>query len=660
MKRLILLFSAALILLLAGCGPVTGGLVTSSSIINGKLSLPGFASSENLSNYNAYIIGQNSQRVPIKDDGSFTIIVDTDKSSRYPFVQPTSDSDYQYSVLAHPTTPNTGPVGIKIQVPFVASQHGTAKELTPAVLEKVGGIAGRVKLAGESDHSGITVKIPGSQLATTTDTSGDYLLGGVPPGNYSHLLASKAGFDDILLTDITVLSDTTTDTGQTVLLPEGSDDASTVSVVAQNLDFDDFVFTGSDDQDSVSGDFELPLSAEGGTTISWDESSDSSNAVVISGGTVTVSRPLYPNPDATVVLTATVTKGSATETKEFTFTVKAQSITEADVEALDAADITFGGLDDIDTVRLDFTVPTTGDNGSTITWTEVTDTDDNVSISGGNVTVTRPAIGESAATVTIRATLSNAGAEDQVKEFTLTILAEVEYAIAFNANGGTGTMADMTGDTGNSFFLVPSTLTKTGESFYGWSTEPGGSVEYHNGAYITVGEAETELYAVWGPLNLLTNGDFETGDATGWTIVLGDGYDGGGVEFSLGHTPATGWSYNVLSSYNNCVKSQQVDIESFGYTSAELADTGTVIRFTEFINQRDGAPDYYTLTIRLKDASSTLIDSVTTGSQPVTGGWHETPLEYTNTSGIQQHPLHRGRGNRKRWRIMEWAVRDLV
>ena len=66
--------------------------------------------------------------------------------------------------------------------------------------------------------------------------------------------------------------------------------------------------------ETVTGDITLPTAGLEETTISWTTSDAD---VITKGGVVT-----YNSEDKTVKLTATITKGTATETKEFTVTVK--------------------------------------------------------------------------------------------------------------------------------------------------------------------------------------------------------------------------------------------------------------------------------------------------------------------------------------------------
>ncbi|MBQ2710800.1 MAG: InlB B-repeat-containing protein [Clostridia bacterium] len=99
---------------------------------------------------------------------------------------------------------------------------------------------------------------------------------------------------------------------------------------------------------------------------------------------------------------------------------------------------------------------------------------------------------------------------------------DVEYTLAFNSNGGTGTMASQTKLVGASVTLPENTFTRTGYTFAGWATSATGDVKYVDGASCTPTGVEgetTTLYAVWTPitytLHLNPNGGDGNGNTTG-------------------------------------------------------------------------------------------------------------------------------------------------
>lgn len=84
------------------------------------------------------------------------------------------------------------------------------------------------------------------------------------------------------------------------------------------------------DTSAVTANLTLPT-APTGVTFTWK----SSNTTVLTDAGV-VSRPDYVDGDATVTLTATITKGAVKDTKVFTVVVKAESAVKAVNEAADA------------------------------------------------------------------------------------------------------------------------------------------------------------------------------------------------------------------------------------------------------------------------------------------------------------------------------------
>ena len=76
----------------------------------------------------------------------------------------------------------------------------------------------------------------------------------------------------------------------------------------------------------------------------------------------------------------------------------------------------------------------------------------------------------------------------------------VEYKVAFNANGGSGTLDNVTFTKDIAGKLPANTFTKTGYTFVGWSRSAAGEVEFTDAQSVTNVGAEgttTTLYAVW-------------------------------------------------------------------------------------------------------------------------------------------------------------------
>ena len=159
------------------------------------------------------------------------------------------------------------------------------------------------------------------------------------------------------------------------------------------------------DISAITADIELPTQGASGSTIIWE----SSNPAVI-GTDGKVTRPASNMEDAEVILTATITASGQTATKTFTVTVKKAS-NSVEIVALDKEAITLYNLEDL---RGNMTLPTIGENGSTISWAcspaLITPTGE----------VTRPSYGEGDKTVTLTATITHE-AVSTTREFSATV-----------------------------------------------------------------------------------------------------------------------------------------------------------------------------------------------------------------------------------------------
>ena len=85
-----------------------------------------------------------------------------------------------------------------------------------------------------------------------------------------------------------------------------------------------------------------------------------------------------------------------------------------------------------------------------------------------------------------------------------------EYTVKFNANGGTGSMSDISVKRDVSQALPSNTFTRSGYDFIGWNTNADGSgVSYSNGqeiAYASISDGEIiTLYAQWYNKNYLND-----------------------------------------------------------------------------------------------------------------------------------------------------------
>lgn len=71
-----------------------------------------------------------------------------------------------------------------------------------------------------------------------------------------------------------------------------------------------------------------------------------------------------------------------------------------------------------------------------------------------------------------------------------------QYTLRFNANGGEGTMGDLTYTHGQDQSLTKCGFTRSGYAFLGWATAADGKVVYHDQQSLSITQ-DTTLYAVW-------------------------------------------------------------------------------------------------------------------------------------------------------------------
>ena len=109
----------------------------------------------------------------------------------------------------------------------------------------------------------------------------------------------------------------------------------------------------------------------------------------------------------------------------------------------------------------------------------------------GKISGTPTAAGTASFTVKAE---NSAGSDTKELSITITKAAPAEYTVRFNANGGGGTMADVTGVSGS--YTLPSCgfTEPEGKQFKGWSTSADGSVI--SGTTYEV-SSDTTFYAIW-------------------------------------------------------------------------------------------------------------------------------------------------------------------
>ncbi|GHT22760.1 hypothetical protein FACS189430_05010 [Bacteroidia bacterium] len=233
-----------------------------------------------------------------------------------------------------------------------------------------------------------------------------------------------------------------------------------------------------------------------GTSISWQSSNTS---VIAANGTVT--RPASTANDAAVTLTASITKGSANDTKVFSITVSKFATTEAETHAAAVAAakaaLTWDAIKNANTletaVTTALTLATAGAEGTSISWSS-----NNPSVIAADGTVTRPPYEAGDATVTLTASITKGSASD-TKEFSITVSKDdatpvANYTVTFDADGGTVTPPSKEVASGAAAGTLP-TPSKANHTFDGWFTAPnGGGTKWEATTTVT---ANTTLYAKW-------------------------------------------------------------------------------------------------------------------------------------------------------------------
>ena len=295
--------------------------------------------------------------------------------------------------------------------------------------------------------------------------------------------AANAADATVTLT-ATITKNTESDTKEftlTVLKNAGLSDTESVAAAKTALVI---TYAQGDSATSVTQDMTLPATGASGTTISW---TSSDTTVIANDGAVT-----RPAADATVTLTATITKNEASDTKTFTLTVK-KDLSDAESVAADKAalDIGYADTDSETSVTQDMTLPTTGASGTTISWTS-----SDTAVNANDGAVTRPDFIGADTSVTLTATITKNSASD-TKTFTLTVIKKDQVDItnldsaAFSLTVANTTVPALTGATHTA--MVGGSLSLTAGTDYDLSiTGTGvssGAVSIANDGTITIADS---------------------------------------------------------------------------------------------------------------------------------------------------------------------------
>ena len=137
-------------------------------------------------------------------------------------------------------------------------------------------------------------------------------------------------------------------------------------------------------------------------------------------------------------------------------------VTDEGIVAADKAELVLG---DLSAVTEDLELPKKGANGSAITWES---TNSAITITDGKAKITRPAVGQSDAAGSLKATITYQGKSD-TKEFPVTVLAELsdQAVVEQDAEGLVGEVPDLTALMSD--FVLP--LTGKNGSVVTWKSE---------------------------------------------------------------------------------------------------------------------------------------------------------------------------------------------
>ena len=157
----------------------------------------------------------------------------------------------------------------------------------------------------------------------------------------------------------------------------------------------------------------------------------------------------------------------------------------------------------------------------------------------------------------------------------------VTYTVSFDANGGSGSMADVTGISGT-YTLPACTFTApTGKQFKGWATSASGAVIAGTTIEVT---ANTTLYAIWR--NISSGGTGSGGGVTTYSITVKDAKNGDvtashksaakGATVTLTVTPDKGYVLDTLTVLDGKDKEIKLTEKNGKYTFTMPASKVTV------------------------------------------------------------------------------------
>ncbi|MCD8049657.1 MAG: hypothetical protein LUG52_08690 [Clostridia bacterium] len=255
----------------------------------------------------------------------------------------------------------------------------------------------------------MTIYQNGEEIATATS---DYLISALGETTANYLAKSQYSGDEAFkgyIADFVIYKEALTAEEIAAIAEDHSAEAAVINeYIAQN-DLEDAADTISFDSLTVGQDIDLPATADY-ASVTWKSGNTD---VIADDGTVTV-----PNETTDVVMTATVTDGVYTTTREFTFTV----IANDEIAESDAATLTLVG--NLQHLKEDLFLPEEGTLGSVITWET---SDESVIEADGTIHQAEVDGGSKSAMLT--ATISS-GEKSVTKSFEVTV-EETDYAYLF-------------------------------------------------------------------------------------------------------------------------------------------------------------------------------------------------------------------------------------
>ncbi|MBR6060624.1 MAG: InlB B-repeat-containing protein [Spirochaetales bacterium] len=201
-------------------------------------------------------------------------------------------------------------------------------------------------------------------------------------------------------------------------------------------------------------------------------------------------------------------------------------------------------------------------------------------------------------------------------------------AIKFNANGGTGTMADLTADKGNSVALPANTFVRIGYTFTHWNDASGDSgTHYADKADIPELTADVTLFAQWtaNSYTIVFNANGGTGDMEDLSMTYDVTKDLSPNKFTREWYGFTGWntkadgsgtSYANGAGISNLTAADNDAVTLYAQWAAGLVNY-TVKRYFQTVDGADYAQD----TVKYPDLTKSGFTNTETAetADPITG-----------------------------------------